>query len=102
MMREEIQAIPDGSYEFTDFIDGLGSEPEPIRFQVAITIAGEEAVVDWSGSAPQVKGGINAPFPMTLSASYLAFRCLAGSDIPNNEGYMRPIRVLAPEGTIMN
>lgn len=102
MMREEIQAIPDGSYEFTDFIDGLGSEPEPIRFQVTITIAGEEAVVDWSGSAPQVKGGINAPFPMTLSASYLAFRCLGGRDIPNNEGYMRPIRVLAPEGTIMN
>ena len=101
-MRSEIAAIPDGSYEFTDFIDGLGEDPEPIVFHVKVTVKGDEIVVDWTGSSGQVQGGINATLPFTRSAAYLAIRCVTSRDIPNNEGYMRPIRVIAPEGTIMN
>ncbi|MBI3824827.1 MAG: hydantoinase B/oxoprolinase family protein [Candidatus Rokubacteria bacterium] len=102
VMRAEIARLPDGTYRFTDFIDGLGEHPEPIRFQVAITIKGDEAVVDWTGTSPQVKAAINAPGPFIYSATYVPFRCLAGRDIPNAEGYMRPISVVAPAGTIVN
>ena len=102
VMRAQIAALPDGEYEFVDFIDGLGENPEPIKFQVKLTIDGDEAIVDWTGTSGQVKGGINAPVPFTRSASYLGIRSVIGRDLPNSEGYMRPIKVVAPIGTIVN
>jgi len=102
LMRAEISALPDGVYEFTDFIDGLGEEPEPITFHVKVTVNGDCIIVDWGGSSPQVPGGLNSPIPFTRSATYLAVRCIVDPAIPNSEGYMRPIEVIAPPGTIMN
>lgn len=100
-MRQTIADLPDGLYRYEDFIDGFGSEPEPVRFKVAVTIKGDEANVDWTGTSPQVKAAINAPGPFLRSATYLAFRCLAPA-IPNTIGYMRPIKVSAPSGTVVN
>ena len=102
IMRAEIEAVPDGVYEFTDYIDGLGEEPEPIVFHVAVSVEGDSVTVDWSRSSFQVKGGINAPLPFAYSASYLAMRCIVRREIPNNQGYMRPIQVKTRVGTIMN
>lgn len=101
-MRDTIRALPDGDYRFTDWIDGFGHTPAPIRFEVTVTVAGDQATVDWTGTSPQVDGAINAPGPFIRSASYLAFRCLVDTRIPNTVGYMRPIHVVAPEGTIVN
>jgi N-methylhydantoinase B len=101
-MRAEIAAVPDGVYEFTDYIDGLGEHPEPLVFHVAVTVRGDELHVDWAGSSPQVKAGINSPIPFTRSSSYVAIRCAIAPYLPNSEGYMRPIQVSAPLGTIMN
>lgn len=103
LMAAAIEAMPDGAYEFTDYIDGLGEDPEPIVFHVKVTIAGSALTADWTGTSPQVAAGINTPIPFTRSAVYLVMRSLAGSrDLPNNEGYMRPITVVAPLGTIVN
>jgi N-methylhydantoinase B len=102
LMRAEIAALPDGVYEFTDYIDGLGEAPQPIVFHVTVRVAGDEITADWTGTSPQVKGGINAPIPFTRSATYLAIRSLVDPGIPNSEGYMRPIHVVAPPGTIVN
>jgi N-methylhydantoinase B len=101
-MRFVIAQIPDGRYEFTDYIDGLGADPVPLRFQVAVTVDGDELLIDWTGTAPQVRAGLNAPLPFTKSATYLAARVLVAEDLPNNEGYMRPLRTVAPPGTIVN
>jgi len=101
-MRDEIGRLPDGVYAFTDHIDGFGEDPVPIVFKVKVTIAGDEATVDWTGTSPQVKGAINAPGPFIRSATYLAFRCLVGRGVPNTVGYMRPITVIAPRGSIVN
>lgn len=101
-MRDAIAAIPDGDYEHVDYIDGLGETPDPIRFQVRISIRGSEAHLDWTGTSPQVRAAINAPMPFVRSGSYLPFRCLAGQGIPNAEGYTRPIHVEAPPGSIVN
>ena len=93
---------PDGTYEFTDQIDGLGETPESLPFNVAVTVPGDEVTVDWTGSSPQVKGGINAPVPFTKAAHLLhCARCMRG-EVPNCHGFTRPIRVIAPEGTIVN
>jgi N-methylhydantoinase B len=98
-MRAEIATVPDGVYAFTDYIDGLGEQPDPIVFQVQVTIRGDEMDIDWTGSSPQVKAGINSPMPFTRSAAYVAVRCAIAPQLPNSEGYMRPIRVSAPVGT---
>ena len=102
LTRAEISEMPDGVYRFVDHIDGLGEEPEPIEFRVALTIEGDQAVVDWSGTSGQVKGGINAPVPFTRAASYTALRSVMASEIPNCHGFRRAIRIEAPPGTIVN
>ena len=102
LIRAEIQALPDGTYEFEDFVDGMGEDPEPIRFKVALTIAGDEVLIDWTGTSKQVKAAINGPLPTTLAMAYLAVRCALGTAIPNCEGYMRAIKVVAPLGSIVN
>ena len=102
LMRTEIEAIPDGVYTYRDYIDGLGDPPEAIVFDLEVTVKGEEIVVDWTGTSPQVKGAINCPVPFTKSAAYLAVKCLAEQEIPNFEGFTRPIHVIAPLGSIVN
>lgn len=101
-MRKMIGNLPDGVYTFEDFIDGFGEQPVEIKFCVRVTISGERAHVDWTGTSPQVDGAINAPGPFIRSATYIVFRSLVNSRIPNSVGYMRPITVHAPEGSIVN
>jgi N-methylhydantoinase B len=102
LMRAEIAALPDGEYSYTDYIDGFGDEPEPIRIQVKLIISGDELTVDLTGTSPQVPAAINCPIAMSASSAYCAIRCIGAPEIPNCDGYMRPIKVVAPSGTIVN
>jgi N-methylhydantoinase B len=102
LARRELEEIPDGTYRFVDHIDGLGEQPEVVRFEVAVTVSGSEVTVDWTGSSAQVNGGINAPIPFTRAAVYAALRSVMTSDVPNCEGFTRPIRIVAPAGTVVN
>ena len=63
---------------------------------------GETMEVDWTGSAPQVKGAINNTWSYTAAASFTAVKSVLSINMPNNDGVFRPIRVIAPEGTIMH
>ncbi len=102
MTRALIGDLPDGIYQFEDALDddGLGHDPIPIR--VKISIDGQLAVVDFTGSAPQQPGSVNAVYAITLSAVYYVFRCLLGMDVPNNTGCLEPIEVIAPSGSVVN
>lgn len=102
MTRALIAALPDGQYYFEDFMDSDGLNPEPIKIAVTITINGDEARVDFSGSAPQVRGSVNTVYAVTLSAVLYVFRALIGLDIPANSGCLAPLMVTAPEGTVVN
>jgi N-methylhydantoinase B len=102
LMRAEIAALPDGEYHFDDYIDGYGDPARPLRISVAMTVAGSEIDIDLTGTAEQVPAGLNCPVGLVRAACYCAVRGVTGRDIPNAEGYMRPIRVNAPEGTIVN
>jgi N-methylhydantoinase B len=102
LIRAEISALPDGTYEFEDYVDGVGAEPERIRFKASVAIRGDGIDIDWSGTSGQVKAAINGPMPTTRAMSYLAVRCAIGAEIPNCEGYTRAIGVSAPEGSIVN
>src|SRR5580700_4462593 len=102
LARNAIRAMPDGSYRFEDWIDDDGIDPDPIPIRVTITVKSDRLIADFTGSALQVKGAINSPLPFTKSAVYACVRHLIGGDPPNNEGYFRPIEVIAPPATIVN
>ena len=101
-MRSEIAALADGSYVFVDVVDGFGEVPEPIVIQVTATVRGDELELDFTGTSPQVDASLNCPVGMIHAASYCAVRGITRSRIPNCEGYMAPIHVIAPEGTVVN
>ena len=102
MTRRLIAGLPDGTYRFSDRMDDDGVSPEPAEITVAITIQDDEVEVDFAGTAPQRRGGINAVYAITLAATYYVFRALIGLDIPSNSGCLAPIRVVAPEGSLVN
>lgn len=102
LMRHAISAIPDGYYEGEDALDDDGVEDREVPLKVSVTIKGERAVVDFTGSAPQVVGAINAVEAITVSAVSYVFRCLVGGEVPASAGLMEPIEVVAPRGTVVN
>lgn len=102
MMRRVIRELPDGVYDAEDFLDDDGYSDEPVRIAVRIEIKGARAVVDFTGSAPQVRGPVNAVEAITVSAVYYVFRCLIQSDVPASRGILEPIKVIAPVGTVVN
>ena len=102
IMRAEIENLPDGTWSFTDYIDGLGEDPTPIPLRITITISGDSMTLDWAGSAPQVEAAINCPVPFVKSACHLIVKCIAEEEIPNFEGFIRPLNILVPQGTIVN
>jgi N-methylhydantoinase B len=102
LMRRRLAALPDGVYSAEDFLDDDGVTDEPVRIAVKIEISGDRARVDFTGSAPQVRGPINAVEAITVSAVYYVFRCLIAGDVPASWGVIEPIEVIAPTGTIVN
>ena len=102
MMRATLREIPPGRYVGEDFLDDDGMTPEPVRIRVAITVRGGRARVDFTGSAPQCAGSINAVEAITVSAVYYVFRCLVDEQVPATAGLLWPIQVIAPLGTVVN
>ena len=100
--RAEIGDLPNGTYCFTDHMDGLGEDPQPILIQLAVTIHDSSISVDFTGSSPQVAGGVNTPLPFTKASVYTALRSVMQSDIPNCHGFERVVTVTAPKGTVVN
>lgn len=97
-----IEAIPDGTYQFTDSLDDDGIGDTSIPISVTMTVRGSHITVDFSGSSLQVRGNINTVTSVTKSATYYALRCLMPDDAPLNHGTFSPITVIAPIGTIVN
>ncbi len=109
MMRAFLRTIPPGHYQAEDFLDDDGVEDKPVRIAVTIHIkasssrkAPARVTIDFTGSDPQVQGAVNAVEAITYSACFYVFRCLLREDVPATSGLMRPIRVIAPAGTVVN
>jgi len=101
--RSLLKKIPPGSYEFSDRLDDDGRDTSDILIRVRAVLPGDGSVrFDFTGSAPQTAGGVNAPEAVTRSACYYVIRCLAELEVPTNEGCWRPVEVIAPLGTIVN
>ena len=100
--RQLIDNLPDGTYRFQDCMDDDGFDTEPAVIAVAVTIQGDRATVDFTGTSPQRRGSINAVYAITLSATHYVFRSLIGLDVPANSGCMIPVEVIVPEGSLLN
>lgn len=102
ILRHTISTIPDGGYSFEDVMDDDGFSRHHIGIRCTVRIAGDQAEVDFTGTELQTGGGVNANFAITLAATLYCFRCLVQEDVLYNSGISRPIRVIAPPGTIVN
>ncbi|MBI3092081.1 MAG: hydantoinase B/oxoprolinase family protein [Candidatus Tectomicrobia bacterium] len=99
-VKAAIRAFPDGSWSHTVLLDGM---EEPLQVRARLTVQGEEMLVDFAGSSPQTtRGAINAVKNFTDAYTLHAIKTLLLSDVPNNEGFFRSVRIEAPAGTIVN
>jgi N-methylhydantoinase B len=98
-MRGAIGAVPDGTYRYAFRTDGVDV---PFDFKIALTVAGDEVVADYTGTSPQQPRAINCVLAYTYAMTAYAIRCALLPAVPNNEGMYRPVTVTAPEGCLLN
>jgi N-methylhydantoinase B len=101
-MSRAITAIPDGVYSFEDFLDDDGAGGARVGVRATVRVSGDRAVVDFSGSDPQVDGCVNCPDAVTRSATYYCFACLLDESVPLNAGLFRNIDVVTRPGTVVH
>ena len=101
-VRASIAEIPDGRYEFEDFMDDYGTGTPPLRLHVAVTVAGDSLSIDFAGTDPQTESGMNSYFNYTRSYVLAAVKCLTDPYGPMNAGAFRPVTIAAPEGCFLN
>ncbi len=100
--RAAIAALPDGIYEATDWIDGDGISNERFPTKVQVRIEGDQITFDYTGSSPQLAGPLNCSYGALVSAVKTVFKALVDPQAPSNEGYFKPMHVIAPDGIVFN
>ena len=100
--RQAVAALPDGVYTGEDWFDNDCFEPMDIAIRVTITVAGDSLVVDFTGSDAQMRGFKNSSLANTYSSVYTGLSSFFDPAIPRNEGTFRSLRIIAPEGTVVN
>ena len=100
--RARLAELPDGSWAASDVLEGGADGRDDVELRVRATIAGDELELDFSGSAAQVAGNLNCPLPVTRSAALFAVRVLLDPDAPASAGGHRPVRIVVPEGSLLN
>lgn len=98
-MRDAIRSLPDGEYTNEVFSDGYEA---PVKLRVTIRKQDDEMIVDWAGSSPASAYGINVVLNYTHAYTTYALKCALAPEVPNNEGSFRPVKVVAPDGCILN
>jgi N-methylhydantoinase B len=99
-VRTALARLPEGRYEATDALESASGEE--LVLSAAVTIVGDEVEIDFAGTAPQHAGNLNCPLAVTRSACYFVVRCVTDPDVPASGGAFAPVRVTAPEGSLLN
>ncbi len=102
MVRSMIRGIPDGEYRAADVMDDDGISEHPVDLRVSVRVRGDRVAVDFSESADQVEGGVNANRAVTLSGVLYVFRTLLPAEVPANGGLLRPIELITRPGTVVD
>ncbi len=102
LTRAAIRRIPDGVYNFADYMDDDGLSSEPVPIEVTITVHDDEMTADFSGTSPQRPGCINAPRAVTVSAVLYVVRCITGEAVPANQGCLGPVHIITPPASLVD
>jgi N-methylhydantoinase B len=102
VVRNTLAQAQDGDYRFFDHLDDDGQDSGPLRIEVRAKLQSGRIEFDFTGTAPQSRGPVNATEAVTRSACYYAVRCLVDEELPTNDAAFAPITVLAPEGSLVN
>jgi N-methylhydantoinase B len=98
-MRRAIEAAPDGSYRDEISVDGF---EEPLKICCEVRIQGSDLTVDFAGTSAQIRRPINSAMNFTRAYSAYAVKCVFDPVTPNNDGSFRPVKIIAPEGCLVN
>ena len=101
LMRAELDALPNGRWEATDYLDNDGITDVALPIKVAVEIAGDRMALDFTGTAPTTAGPVNIALPTAVATAYVAIKHIF-LDLPANAGVMRPIDVIVPEGSLLS
>ena len=101
-MRRTIAAMPNGRHVAEVLIEDDVTTDDPISLKVAVTVTGDNLTVDWTGTSAQRDNALNVPIASTLSMVNYAVKCIVAPEIAQNEGCNRPVRLVVPEGTVLN
>ena len=101
-VESELAELPDGTWKASDVLEGDGVTDADVPVEVAVELDGGHVRVDFTGTAGQVAGNLNAPLAVAKSAVYFVVRCVTDPEIPPNQGCYEPIDVHVPEGTLLN
>jgi N-methylhydantoinase B len=102
MTEATIESIPDGDYVFEDALEGDGQCEETIPIRATLRVQGAQMTVDFTGSAPQVMGNVNAVEAIARSATWYCIRLLSEEDFPVNHGCFDPVTVITEPGSVLN
>ncbi|MGE5258492.1 MAG: hydantoinase B/oxoprolinase family protein [Hyphomicrobiales bacterium] len=100
-MRAAITRIPDGVYPYEGLIEGAGKRRD-VSVRLSVDVKGSDIHVDFSGTSPQVDWGGNVVYNFTYAYVFMAIKSAFDPDVPINEGAIRPVRMTAPEGCVVN
>jgi N-methylhydantoinase B len=102
-LRAKIAALPDGEYVYEDYLEFYPEGRfDPVLMRLTLTVRGDEIVADFAGSNPQVPGVVNSTLATTGAGVLVAVKAALDPDGPINHGTFRPIRLLAPEASIVD
>jgi N-methylhydantoinase B len=102
-LRAKIAALPDGEYVYEDYLEFYDEERlDPVLMRLALTVKGDEIIADFSGSSPQAPGVVNSSLATTGAGVFVAIKSTLDPEGPINHGVFRPIRLLAPEASIVD
>jgi N-methylhydantoinase B len=102
LMRAFISGIPDGRYVGAGYLDDNGVDENPIRFEIAVEVAGSTVRFDFTGTPDAQRGPVNCPLPSTVAGCRLAMAMLARASCPPNEGFFRPLEVVTRQGSMFH
>ncbi len=100
--RAAIASMPDGRWTAVESMEGDGVTEDAIPIHVSVTVEGSELHVDFTGTSPAVRGNVNCPLAVTRSAVHFVVRAITDPDIPSSAGAFAPVRITAPEGSLVN
>ena len=100
--RADLGGLPDGRYEAEEITDNDCFDKVEIAVRVALTVDGDRLTVDFTGSDPQMRGFKNSSLANTYSAVYMGLASFFEPDLPRNEGTFRNVKIIAPEGSVVN